>query len=347
MLHEGLRTIGGEAFGSCSSLLCIIIPSSVSDIGTRAFGSCDLLRNVTIPSTSAITQEQFASSFPNLHDNEITLDLIKGRFDELSLHRLCNNYNPTHGTQAEVQARCDTFIQVVNQYPVQEFQRQDFLGMTPLHILLCSGRDYGMHVIQCMVEKCPDAMLIQDILDQLPLEYVLLSEASNAVINFLFMTHSKRWGALPFDFGDTIQRLARLDKPAKFVREVIRVQRTHFPSLVVDWQEIVAYAINPETIARIPIGTFRVFVEASISTRQYNCMSDEHRIEVDTRIHEIEEDNDYDEQEEDKYVEIRDMVTRYVEAHHELLQELLQEAGNTLFCAGMPKDAIKHMLLFL
>jgi hypothetical protein len=55
-----------------------------------------------------------------------------------------------------------------------------------------------------MVEKCPDAMLIED---KCPLDYVLLGHASIAVINFLFMTHSKRWGALPFDFSDIIQWL--------------------------------------------------------------------------------------------------------------------------------------------
>jgi hypothetical protein len=157
------------------------------------------------------------------------------------------------------------------------------------------------------------------------------------------MTHSKRWEALPFDFGNIIQRLARLGKPAHFIRDVIRSQRTHFPGLVVDWQEIVAYAVNPKTTACIPIGTFQVFVEVSTSVRQYNCMSEEHRIEVDIRIHEIEEDNDYDQLEEDRHVEIHDMVTRFVHLHH----EFLQEAGNTLFWVGMPKDAIKHLLSFL
>jgi len=61
-----------------------------------------------------------------------------------------------------------------------------------------------------------------------------IRNSSISVINFLFMTHSKRWGALPFDFSDIIQWLARLGKPSQFVRDVIRVQRTHFPSLVVD-----------------------------------------------------------------------------------------------------------------
>ena len=335
-LHDGLRMIGQRAFYRCISLIRIIIPSSVTCIDYQAFAYCGFLRNVTISSTSAYTQEEFASSFLTLNDKEITLELIKGRFDEMSLHRLCNNYNPALGTQAEVQARCESFIQVVNQYPVKEFQRRDCLGMTPLHILLCSY--YDMRVIQCMIEKCPDAMLIQDKWGELPLKYALLGKASVAVINFLFMTHSKRWGALPFDFSDIIQWLARLGKPAQFVKDVIWLQRTHFPSLVVDWQEIVAQSLSQHDTNGIPIGTFRVFVEASLSVRPYYCMSEEHCIEVDTRIDEIKyrhRVNDYE--------EICEMVTRYVEAHH----ALLQEAGNMLVRADMPTDAIKHVLSFL
>ena len=63
-------------------------------------------------------------------------------------------------------------------------------------------------------------------------------------------------------------------------------------------------------------------------------MSEDNRIEVDARIHEIEEDND-------QYIDaihyfgvIRNMVTRFVHLH----QELLQEAGNTLVRADMPTD---------
>ena len=89
-----------------------------------------------------------------------------------------------------------------------------------------------MRVIQCMIEKCPDAMLIQVKWGEVPLKYALLGKASVAVINFLFMTHSKRWGALPFDFSDIIQWLARLGKPAQFVRDVIWLQRTPFPALL-------------------------------------------------------------------------------------------------------------------
>jgi hypothetical protein len=346
-LHEGLQRIGDEAFLNCTSLLCIYIPSSVTAIGNQAFTHCNLLRNAAIPSTSAITQEQFARSFPTLHYKEITLELIKGRFDELPLHRLCNNFNPTHGTQAKVHARCDTFIQAVYWFPVQAFQFDDCLGMTPIHILLCSGADHDIRVIQYIIEECPDALLIQDKWGDVPLDYALLGKASSlAIIDLLFATHSKRWEALPFDFGITIERLA-FHQPPQFVRDVIRIQRTHFPNLTVDWQEIVTYSISPDEDDRIFIGTFRVFVEACVSVRRYNCMSEDHRGEVDARIHEIEEDNDHDELDEDDvihyYGEIRDMVTRFVQLHH----EFLQEAGNTLVRAGMPKDAVKQVLSFL
>ena len=77
-LHAGLRMIGEMAFYRCISLLRIIIPSSVSDILYGAFAYCGFLRNVTISSTSAITQEEFASSFPTLRKKKIALELIKG-----------------------------------------------------------------------------------------------------------------------------------------------------------------------------------------------------------------------------------------------------------------------------
>lgn len=78
--------------------------------------------------------------------------------------------------------------------------------------------------------------------------------------------------------------------------------------------------------------------------RQYNCMSEDHCSEVDARIHDIEEVHDhYVMDDMHYYVAIRDIVTRYVELHH----ALLQEAGNILVRAIMPKDAVKHVLSFL
>jgi hypothetical protein len=313
-------------------------------IGNEVFADlyrCALLRNVTISPTSAITQDEFANSFPTLHNKEITLDLIKGRFDEMPIHRLCSNYHPMERDTG------DALIQMINPFPVKKFQDQDCLGMTPLHVQLCSGIDYDTPVIQYMIEKCPDAMLIKDIWDEVPLAYALLGNASIAIINFLFMSHSKSMESIPFDFGNMIHRLAKMGKPASFVRDVIQAQRTHSPGLLslVDWQQIVIQSMsqgNP-----VPIGRFRVFVEASVSERCYNRMSNEHRTEVDIRICQIEQSNEARSvtrflwYEYHYYDEIRVLVTRYVQLHNKLLQEV------AIIIAQQATDAVEHVLDFL
>ena len=68
-------------------------------------------------------------------------------------------------------------------------------------------------------------------------------------------------------------------------------------------------------------------------------MSNEHRTEVDIRICQIEQNNDYNENH--YYNEIRDLVTRYVQLHNELLQEV------AIIIAQQATDAVEHVLDFL
>jgi hypothetical protein len=50
VLPDSLKTIGGSAFQSCTSLTSVTIPSSVTTIGGAAFLNCTSLTSVTIPS---------------------------------------------------------------------------------------------------------------------------------------------------------------------------------------------------------------------------------------------------------------------------------------------------------
>jgi len=278
------------------------------------------LRNVSISPASNLTQETFEQSFPALSSMKITLDMIMHRFDKLPLHKFCYDYHSSHEDQ-----ELEGFKHQVARLPAHGIN-QDCLGMTPLHILACRG--HSVEIFQCMIEKFPHALLIQDRWGDLPCNYALYAEASIKVIHFLFATHRLRWGTLPFDFSHAIETLAaNFNFPPQYVRDVIRAQRVYFPSLAIDWQRLVnIFIVNWEDIT---IDMYRVLVEASVSTRHI-CISEEHKSIIDARVLAMNDEinrRDADEDDENEgtiiqyYYEIRDLITNYAHLHHEYLLE--------------------------
>jgi hypothetical protein len=330
VLNEGIRRIDEDAFGECSTLFGITIPSTVTSINENAFKGSTLLRNVYISPTSNLTQEIFEQSFGILNDHytldeiSVSLDEMRRRFDELPLHRYSYDYHSFHEDQ-----RLDGLKQQVARLPAHGLQ-QDCLGMTPLHILACSSGEHRVEVYKFMIEKYPNALLIKDRWDDIPLDYALYAEASMEVLHFLFKTHRQMWGILPFNFGREIEILSQDEGiSAEFLRNVIQAQRIHFPDLRVDWHYIVNEIIT-NYLHNMPsdVGKFRVLVEASVSSR-YICMSEEHRSIVDARVCEIRkeimsivEDNQFNVDLVSQYnEEIRDLVTNYAQLHIKHLLE--------------------------
>lgn len=50
-IHDGVTSIGKDAFGGCDALKSITIPDSVISIGDKAFARCTALENITIPNS--------------------------------------------------------------------------------------------------------------------------------------------------------------------------------------------------------------------------------------------------------------------------------------------------------
>ena len=51
IIGDGVTTIGGFAFASCSALTSVTIPNSVTTIGWSTFASCSALTSITIPNS--------------------------------------------------------------------------------------------------------------------------------------------------------------------------------------------------------------------------------------------------------------------------------------------------------
>ena len=95
-----------------------------------------------------------------------------------------------------VRTECNFFVEKASQLPAHHGLQQDCLDMTPLHVLSASSTgDSDILIYQCIVEKYPDAMIIQDRWNEVPLAYALLGMAPLKIIHF-FLQHTKTCGSI-------------------------------------------------------------------------------------------------------------------------------------------------------
>jgi hypothetical protein len=192
-------------------------------------------------------------------------------------------------------------MESINRGTSADFVKSDCLGMTPLHVLACSGI-HDLSLYRRIYEICPNAFVARDKWGDLPLAYIIWSEAPMEVLHFFLEMHRRNARTIPNDFSAVIKRLA-VFASGEHLRRVIQAQRTYFPELVVDWQSIGAGILldfqeqnNQDGFSVVHRQTVRVLLEASVSQRAV-CMSLEHQLHIENaitqRVHQ-EFDFDYD-----------------------------------------------------
>jgi len=341
-LKEGLQTIGTRAFSGCRSLLRINIPSTVNDIDSEAFSGCTLLRNVAIYPSPTWGDIDFLMLFrafrivvspPDLRGKvrsvvDCTNGMLKSRFDDVPLHKHCHDH-------------CHQLMEIINRGTSSDFLKADCLGMTPLHVLACSGM-HDLSIYLRISEICPNAYIAKDEWGGFPLAYIIWSEAPKEVLHLFLEMHRRNAGTIPLDFSAIIKELANFAF-GDYMRQIIQAQRTYFRDLEIDWQIIGERIfwifqrqykrdlfINPVEYEYYDGGyvvhvreAVRVLMEASVSQRAV-CMSLEHQSDIENAIVSMREVRDefgnvYDC--DDDYDDIRYMVIRYADQYHNELVE--------------------------
>jgi hypothetical protein len=171
------------------------------EIKDGAFNFCYCLRNVAIP-PNAIFDETFIYGGEN--DEEIHTDLLQlfgseertvrelqHRFDRLPIHFIVYY-------QSYYRGMLQNLIAAINLRSGQRRMlrskldptgnRQDCLGMTPLHILTCSSV-HNLEVYRVIVDKYPTNLITEDRWGALPLLYAFWGAAPAEIIQFLLESY--------------------------------------------------------------------------------------------------------------------------------------------------------------
>ena len=197
-LCDGLEQIDACAFRECKSLKLLIVPSTVKKICEDAFFDCTQLasvelydgleqierstfklcfslRNVAIP-TGAQAAQCFGFGCYDLlklfGSQEMIYNALKSRFDGLPIHKLCycQSYDVNDTTIEQIDDIIDPMpalcplgeVKRSNKSitPDQLLNKQDCLGMTPLHIVACSTKQ-NLYLYQFIVANQSDSLILQ------------------------------------------------------------------------------------------------------------------------------------------------------------------------------------------
>jgi len=282
-----MSTIVEGTFSHSESMCSIELPESITRIEDMVFMCCRVLRNMAIPPNADIELGTFESctDLQQLFGTEEQIiNALKHRFDNLPIHKMV--YYQAYNNM--------TVDQLNNALDVRSGQRrssrmkldqtgnkQDCLGMTPLHILACSSIQ-SVDLYKVLITKYPENLITKDIWGALPLLYVVLRnaptrEAPSEIVQFLVESYKTLYPNLQFDWNEMVLNLARFEALAlrplaqhDVIRYVWSIQRESFPDQSFDCDEILEEAVNrwdKDHSEYIPKRSFIHLVRLSISAR--------------------------------------------------------------------------------
>jgi hypothetical protein len=268
-LHDGIESIGSDAFSSCIFTnfrvppLITVIPSSmlhncramfslgisgdVTEILHGAFFSCFCLRNVAFPPNTVCGENIFfnetVSTISDLqllfgNSNARIIWALQHRFDGLPIHSIVYYHSYNQGVLQDLLAAIymtsDQSRKLRSKLDPTGNQ-QDCLGMTPLHILACSSV-HNLEVYRLIVEKYPTNLVTEDRWGALPLLYAFWGAAPAEIIQFLLNSYQSLYPGYEFNWMMMVETMGRTDTPKESIENLLRVKQMHFPEPRLDWE---------------------------------------------------------------------------------------------------------------
>jgi hypothetical protein len=198
---------------------------------------------------------------------------LQHRFDRLPLHKICYYHSYHDTTKVLMDMKRAMFPRSTKSRRGNKLsdigKRQDFMGMTPLHILACSTK-HNLEMYQLLVGAYPEILIVKDnIWGELPLLYAFRCNAPIEIIQFLMESYKAKYPTYEFAWEGMVQQLIGCGAPLPRIQMLLDTHEQSFP-----YQKLnrVHLAIQlacdlDENIVNVPMKSFRFLLHASIVRR--------------------------------------------------------------------------------
>ncbi|KAL7526762.1 hypothetical protein ACHAWF_003706 [Thalassiosira exigua] len=306
-LPDGIEAVEQQAFGRCNlrnfripphlavfdknifdignaGLVSLELPEDVAQIHEspvyRMGNPLDSLRNIAIPPNCQLVAggfnncEDLRKVFPGEGTTEL-LHALRQRFTQLPIHKICY-YHTYHSTESVMVDLKEAINPSTANMPCKlsaTGNQPDCLGMTPLHILMCST-NHDDRMVRLLINEYPENIIAEDKWGSLPLVYAFWVGASYDTVKLLVERLTTFYPEHKLDWGGIVETLARGFAPVAYIQNLLNVHKDYFSHQPLDMQDVVLKLANldsePDNYrnSRVtPLKTFRFLLQISISRR--------------------------------------------------------------------------------
>ena len=215
---------------------------------------------------------------------------LKHRFDKLPIHKACYELMSSSHSAGAVRKKLNKTLAPSGAFRMQRLcsrtivtgKRRDCLGMTPLHVLACSGA-HDVEAYELIIETYPEQLIAKDNWGEIPLLYALWSNAPRCVVQLLAEQQQHFFPERAVDWKQMVETLGRASYgPGRgsaslvCIQNLLHIQQTAFPEDAEDayWQETVTRWAAEDTCQakernalKFHHDTFKYLIAFSVSRR--------------------------------------------------------------------------------
>jgi len=141
---------------------------------------------------------------------------LKHRFDNLPIHKMLYYQSYNNITSEQL----NNAVNMRSRYNMREMSsrldttgnEQDYLGMTPLHILACSSVQ-NIDMYRIILEKYPGNLITKDLWGEIPLVYAIWGEAPSEIVWLLIDSITVKYPDYDLEWGEMFETVAKGDPP--------------------------------------------------------------------------------------------------------------------------------------